>query len=190
MARPRRQQQDVVLDGIARALATRTELRPWTLADVAPFAGLSPAGLVKRFGSRRGIIVALSRRWIDAVPGAPDPRRRPWDELREWAVLRFGAEDGTVPAALGQLVDELADPELRTLLDEGWTRERAYLAALLAEAGLPRLGDPVAAADVLFDALTGAAIRAAAGSRPPAAGPPAASDPVRRTLDTMEEAWT
>lgn len=46
-----------------------------TLADVASRTGASPATLVKRFGSKHGLLVAVSRRGVDEVGRAfRDPR--------------------------------------------------------------------------------------------------------------------
>ena len=68
MVRPRRLDDDALLERVADALQQRSSLTPWTLAEIAGQVGLSPAGLLKRFGSRRGVLLALSRRWIDSVP--------------------------------------------------------------------------------------------------------------------------
>lgn len=181
MARPRRVEQDVVLDRIEAALAQRRGVSPWTLAEVAPAAGLSPAGLVKRFGSRRQILVNLSERWIASVPQAAG-QGEPLQELRSWAAVRFASRDphGTAQGLI-QLLDDLADDELRALLARGWARERAYVATLLGAADLPRLGDPAVAATLVVDVLNGAMLRAAADPMPDAVG---------RALDELLEVWT
>lgn len=170
-----------MLDRVAATLATRRSLRPWTLAEIAPAAGLSPAGLVKRFGSRHGILLALSQRWIESIPRQPQGRQPPADELRCWARARFTplGPDATAQG-LVQLVDDLVHDELRQLLGLGWTQERAYLASLLAAAELPALADPAASAAVLFDALNGAMLGHATDPDP---------DPVARTLDHLLELW-
>lgn len=165
MVRPRRDEQDVLLDRIASALEARQELRRWTLADIAPAAGLSPAGLIKRFGSRRGLIQALSRRWIDAIPDGPLGRVPAEQELREWVAGRDGTDDPhAVASGLVHLIDDLMDPDLRLLLAEGWEKEIRYLAALIVQLDLPRVRDPDVAAAILFDALNGAMLRGAARS--------------------------
>jgi len=182
MARPRRDEQQVLLERIAVTLQERQSLEPWTLAEIAPAAGLSPAGLLKRFGSRQGILVALSRRWIDSIPDSPDGQAAPHRELRRWVERRF-SPDGPEHVAQGlvNLLDDLMDTQLRGLLAEGWAKEIRYLSALLGQAGLPGLADPDRGACLLFDALNGAMLRHATESAAPS---PA------QTLDDLMEAWT
>jgi AcrR family transcriptional regulator len=182
VVRPRRDEQQVLLERIAVALQERQSLEPWTLAQIAPAAGLSPAGLLKRFGSRQGILVALSRRWIDSIPDSPGKQVAPESELRCWAERRF-SPDGPERVAQGlvNLLDDLRDDELRGLLAEGWAKEIRYLTALLGRARLASLADPGRGACLLFDALNGAMLRHATE--------PAAPSPAQ-TLDDLMEAWT
>lgn len=171
----------MLLERIASALGSRRELRRWTLADIAPAAGLSPAGLIKRFGSRSGILRALSRRWIDSIPDGPVGRVPAEEELRDWVAERSGTGDPhAVAHGLVDLIDDLADPDLRLLLAQGWEKEIGYLASLIALMGLSRVRDP-AAAVVLFDSLNGAMLRGAAGSDPAAAA---------HVIDHLMEVWT
>lgn len=182
MARPRRVEQDVLIDRIASALSSRKQLQPWTLADIAPAAGLSPAGLIKRFGSRSGILQALSRRWIDAIPDGPKNCSAVEEELRCWVVHRFAADrPHAVAYGLVNLVDDLIDDQLRTLLTKGWAKEIRYLASLLEHHGLGGLHDPISGASLLFDALHGAMLRSAAEAELPAAS---------CILDQLLEVWT
>jgi AcrR family transcriptional regulator len=182
VARPRRDEQQVLLERIAVAVHERQSLEPWTLAEIAPAAGLSPAGLLKRFGSRQGILAALSRRWIDSIPDSPGGQAAPDSELRRWVERRF-SPDGPERVAQGlvNLLDDLMDDQLRGLLAEGWAKEIRYLTALLARARLPGLCDPSRGACLLFDALNGAMLRYATD--------PAAPSPTQ-TLDDLMETWT
>lgn len=180
MARPHRDTQEVVLHRIAAALAARDAIGPWTLAEIAPAAGLSPAGLIKRFGTRKGLLIALSRCWSAAIPHAPRGELPPLDELREWVHGRF-TSDQFGAQGLGQLIDDLIDNDLRTLLAAGWSREQAYLASLLEAADLPGVNDPGTCAAILFDALNGAALRRAADC---------GHGPVTGNLDKLLEMWT
>lgn len=60
MPRPRTASDEQILQAATRAMA-RLGPSDLTLADVAREAGLSPAALVKRFGSKRGLLLAVSR---------------------------------------------------------------------------------------------------------------------------------
>jgi AcrR family transcriptional regulator len=59
MARPRTVSDEGILAATIRAM-TRLGPVKLTLADVADEAGLSPAALIKRFGSKRGLLLAVS----------------------------------------------------------------------------------------------------------------------------------
>ncbi|MFI0356344.1 TetR/AcrR family transcriptional regulator [Actinomadura sp. 9N407] len=66
MARPRTTSDEAILHAAARALGGLGPAR-LTLSAVAREAGLAPATLVQRFGSKRGLLLALARQ---AEPGA------------------------------------------------------------------------------------------------------------------------
>jgi AcrR family transcriptional regulator len=67
MARPRTVSDEDVLAGAVQVV---TRLGPYraTLADVGAEIGLSPAALVKRFGSKRGLLLAIARHGARALP--------------------------------------------------------------------------------------------------------------------------
>ncbi|WP_077489079.1 TetR/AcrR family transcriptional regulator [Sinomonas mesophila] len=181
MARPRRDDESVLLNRIASTLERRRSLDPWTLAEIAPAARLSPAGLLKRFGSRQGILLALSRRWFDSIPDGPQGRAS-GDELRSWVEQRFSPSGpDRVAQGLINLLDDLTDERLRELLAEGWSKEIGYVASLLDLTELPRLGDPHRGARLLFDALNGAMLRRATEADAP--------EPVQ-ILDELLEVWS
>ena len=59
MGRPRTKPDAAVLEAAGRVFGT---VGPgFTLADVAKEAGLAPATLVQRFGSKRGLLLAVSK---------------------------------------------------------------------------------------------------------------------------------
>jgi AcrR family transcriptional regulator len=184
VARPRESTDDELLDRVGQTLSARTSLARWSLADVSAGAGVAPATLVKRFGSRQGLLAALSRRWIDEIPTAPPAGRPAMTALDEWVEKAFSPADSQSAAVVGMqfLVEDLADAELRTLLRQGFQRQIDYLAQLLEAGNLARLGSPVEAAALLFDSLNGALLRSAAGD-------PAARRP-GRTLERLLEAWS
>ncbi|STX12987.1 Uncharacterised protein [Kytococcus sedentarius] len=138
--------------------------------------------MLKRFGSRQGILLALSRRWAESIPEAPLGKNPPEVELRTWVEFRFSADgSGGVAQGLVNLLDDLMDDELRALLAEGWAKEIRYLAALLSQMNRPRDGDANRCAALLFDALNGAMLRRA--TEPTAPGP-------EQVLDHLLEVWT
>src|SRR3954463_7985444 len=62
--RPRAASDAQILEATARAV-TRLGPARLTLAHVAAEAGLAPATLVQRFGSKRGLLLAVSRYGIE-----------------------------------------------------------------------------------------------------------------------------
>lgn len=67
--RPRTTSDATILAALTRVLS-RLGPAKLTLADVAAEAGHSPAGLVQRFGSKRGLMLALARQRAGEVRGA------------------------------------------------------------------------------------------------------------------------
>lgn len=165
MVRPRRADDDELLSRIVTALEQRADTSVWTLSDVAPAAGMSPAGLIKRFGSKTGLLRALTRRWVDSIPQRLPEGADAALVLEEYVSAQFGARspDGAL-FALSEILGELRDPELAVLLAEGWRRQAAWLALLLDDLKLPQLADPDVGATLLLDALHGGLFRAAVGS--------------------------
>ena len=72
--RPRTTSDATILAALTRVLS-RLGPAKLTLADVAEEAGHSPAGLVQRFGSKRGLMLALARQRTDEVRGTFTPAR-------------------------------------------------------------------------------------------------------------------
>src|SRR4051794_30236204 len=67
MGRPRTVSDEQILAGAARVIARVGPAR-LTLAEVGREVGLSAATLVQRFGSRRGVLLAVARHGADALP--------------------------------------------------------------------------------------------------------------------------
>lgn len=97
MARTRTLTDEEILDRVNRlnrlnrALGDAETTR--TLAGAAASVGLHSAMLIKRFGSRHGLLVALSERWIERQPTSPTTTD-PYRELLAWA-------ESSAPAAVG-----------------------------------------------------------------------------------------
>jgi AcrR family transcriptional regulator len=183
VARPREHSDEELLDLVGQALARRTALSRWSLAEVAREVGVAPATFVKRFGSRHGLLAALSWRWIDSIPARPSGVD-PLDELTAWVTQICSSTRGRAAALVGLrfLMEDVVDDELAGLLVTGWTKQVDYLAALLGETGWTGLGNSRECAQLLFDALNGSVLRAAAGD-------PGAPDALE-TMRSLVGLWT
>lgn len=146
----------------------------WSLNDAARLAGVHAATLIKRFGSRQGVLAALSRRWIAHLPDGPQGEGG-LAELRAWVdrAASGPADRETAVAGLAMLMEDLKDAELSRLLAVGWDKQVGYLAALIAQAraagDLDRAPAPEVAAQLLLDMQLGTTVRAAAHPSPRAA---------------------
>jgi AcrR family transcriptional regulator len=150
MARPR------VIDDerlLAAAQQLLYEIGPaqFTLQRAAERAGVSAATLIKRFGSKQQLFLALNRRWVDSIiPGleaAEAGCHSPLARLR--AAALWGFDDLDTPAntanELATLALDLQDDAMRELLAEGWLifeNHLAELAGAAIEAGELRRGHP------------------------------------------------
>jgi AcrR family transcriptional regulator len=139
MGRPRTTSDEAILQATGRAIG-RHGPQGLTLAAVAQEAGLSPATLVQRFGSKRGLLLAFAGHATETV-------RLPFQRAREdhgspLAALRAAlvnlAEGVSTPEelanSLGFLQLDLTDPEFRRHAAEHARHTRDEIAALLSEA--------------------------------------------------------
>ena len=163
MSRPRLHSDDELLERISVGLQSAS----WTLADAARAADVHPATLIKRFGSRLGVLEALSRRWVAALP-TTSVDEGGLAELRAW--LNDHSPPRNQPAkvlsGLGMLFEDLQHDSLAELLRQGWARQRLYLASLVREATtrgeLTAAPRPELAADLILTLVLGAQLQAAA----------------------------
>jgi len=178
---------DELLDSIAQGLADAPG--SWTLTEAARAAGVHPATLVKRFGSKHAVLVALSKRWGEALPKEPLTDDC-FAELGAWAdgVARPPQERSRGVAGLTMLLEDLKDDELSGLLSDGWERQITYLTALIsgarADGRLSRSPKPRAAAALLLDVVNGSYLRAAASAHPATTVTP------QTLLHALLESWT
>jgi AcrR family transcriptional regulator len=139
VARPRTTSDEAILQATGRALLRHGPGR-LTLGGVAAEAGLSPATLVQRFGSKRGLLLAFARR-------AAEHAREPFDRARRehpspLAALRaaLAALAASVRSpeemanSLGLLQLDLTDPGLREHAAEHARAVREQITGLLAQA--------------------------------------------------------
>lgn len=187
MARPKRHSDTVLIDAAAAAIAERGSAA-WSLADVAIRVGLSPAALVKRFGSKRNLLLAVVQSWVDSIPEpAADAVRDPLAELEALVGELFaGLDDVADPAGhLSLMLAEIADPHVRPLVHEGWRRQERLVASLIAQA--KAVGALSAAPDeagtMIFTLVQGNALRWSV--RPEGSLP----ERQRQMLRTLLEGW-
>ncbi|WP_369051849.1 TetR/AcrR family transcriptional regulator [Kineococcus terrestris] len=139
MARPRTVSDETVFDATARVVLRRG-VQGTTLAAVAAEAGLSAAGLVQRFGSKRELLLAFSRRAEEASRSCFTACRSgaasPLDALRAALdLLTAGLHDRSDLAnSLTFLQLDLTDPEFRSLAAANAGRVEAEIGELLREA--------------------------------------------------------
>lgn len=133
-ARPRRYGDRELIEAAARAIESRGD-GSWSLGDVGSATGMSPAALVKRFGSKLGLLRAVAARWVEELP-AYSPSTDPLQVVRAWVDewARDVSDPATARGNLTMLFDEIFNPECRQILIEGHLRQAAYLADALADA--------------------------------------------------------
>ena len=138
-ARPRTIDDAGILDAAARVVSRHGPAR-FTLAEVGSEAGLSAAALVRRFGSKRGLMLALARGARDSVDACFDAVRQshtsPLAALRTAAteMTRYISSPAEVSNHLAFLHLDLSDPEFYALLLENSKRITAGYRKLLDEA--------------------------------------------------------
>jgi AcrR family transcriptional regulator len=137
--RPRKVEDAAILEAAQRAISTRGPAR-FTLADVAREVGLSPATLVQRFGSKRGLLLAMAREGVEYVgacfAAVRAAHRSPLRALVAAAteMPRHTATAEELANHLAFLQIDLSDPDFHRLMLELSTRTRAGYRALLDEA--------------------------------------------------------
>jgi AcrR family transcriptional regulator len=186
--RPRRTSDEAILAAAARAIGRLGPARV-TLADVAEEVGTSPATLVLRFGSKRGLLLALAStaaegnkrefaRLRDAHPHSPTAALLGMADC----MSRFASTPEEISNGLAFLQMDLTDPEFHRLAlasGEVMHREVRRLVADALKAGELR-GVPVdALARALEAALHGSMMKWAITRRG------ALRDWLKRDLETV-----
>ncbi|SIM57999.1 TetR/AcrR family transcriptional regulator [Micromonospora cremea] len=139
MARPRTTSDEAILAATARAVSRRGPAR-LTLAAVAEEAGLAPATLVQRFGSKRNLLLALARQAEQHTGAVFDRARREHGSglaavHAATAAMAAGVQTPEEMAgSLGFLQLDLTDPEFRAHAAAQAHRMRAEVTALLTDA--------------------------------------------------------
>jgi AcrR family transcriptional regulator len=137
------------------------ELGPadFTLERAAARGGVSPATLIKRFGSKKRLFLELNRRWVasvgPALAAAAAGQATPLGRLRAAALVGFSDLDSPARTAnqLATFALDLQDAAMRELLAAGWQIVQDRLTELAGEAiaagELPRAGSPEQVARIL-----------------------------------------
>jgi AcrR family transcriptional regulator len=133
VARPRTITDERILAAVAAVIDRRGP--EFTVADVAAEAGVSVGAVAKRFGSKSGLLQALTRAGTEEVAR----RMRETGTVREALLTWFDRLADPVVATnnLAQLGVDLIDPELRALLARHYAVLESELETLCAAEGLP-----------------------------------------------------
>jgi AcrR family transcriptional regulator len=134
--RPRETTDEAILEATARAISRFGPVR-LTLAHVAAEVGVAPATLLQRFGSKRGLLLALARQSSAATGQAYQTIRalHPSPLAALFAVADCMAGMAPTPEALANhlafLHIDLTDPEFHQLALEQARAARGELRAIL-----------------------------------------------------------
>jgi AcrR family transcriptional regulator len=134
--RPRTVTDDEILAAAARAMS-KVPPTQFTLADVAREVGLAPATLVQRFGSKRGLLLALSVQSAASMDACFDATRQahtsPLEALLSAAteMARFSKTPEELANSIAYLQIDLSDPDFhRHILTGSRAAQRGYRALL------------------------------------------------------------
>jgi AcrR family transcriptional regulator len=134
--RPRTVSDDDILAATGRAMSKVPPTR-FTLADVAREVGLAPATLVQRFGSKRGLLLALASQSAASMDACFDAVRHahasPLDALLDaaTAMARFSKSPEELANSIAYLQIDLSDPDFhRHILASSRASQRGYRALL------------------------------------------------------------
>ena len=137
--RPRTVSDEEILAATARMIGRVGPVR-LTLADVGDEVGLSPATLLQRFGSKRGLLITLVKQSVDSVDRRFGDIRAASRSALD-AVIAAASDLATHMRTPEELANNLAffqidlsDPEFHRLALEHSRRVRAGYRALLDEA--------------------------------------------------------
>ena len=136
MPRPRETSDAEILAATARVLQRRSPV-DLTLADVAKEAGVHPATLIQRFGTKRALLLANCKAWTADVSGQFARARAkcgsPLKTLIELLVdsSAFAATPESMANFLAYLQIDLTDPEFHAVLLKQYATTRDETKKLL-----------------------------------------------------------
>ena len=137
--RPRKVSDDELFAAV-QALMVRVSPNQLTLAAIAKEAGITPAALVQRFGSKRGLMIALMQKFSDGSGELVAMFERKYDSplaaLHAYAdcVADMAATPAAFVRSLAYLQNDLSDSDLRRLLAKHARTTREGLRRLIEAA--------------------------------------------------------
>jgi AcrR family transcriptional regulator len=137
--RPRETSDAEILAALARVMQRRSPVE-LTLADVAKEAGVVPATIIQRFGTKRELLLANCKAWTADVSGQFAAARAkygsPLKTLIELFVefSGFAATPESMANFLAYLQIDLSDPEFRAVLLQQFMTMREETQKLLDDA--------------------------------------------------------
>ena len=137
--RPRKASDDEIFQATLRAMG-RLAPAELTLKEIADEAGLTPGALVQRFGSKRGLMLALMERWSggarEMFEGMRAAAPTPLGAVRYWAecMAAMGDSPGGLAHHLGWLQQDLGDPDFHPFAQRNARDSREELRRLLEDA--------------------------------------------------------
>jgi AcrR family transcriptional regulator len=119
MPRPRTVEDEQILIAAAQAVGAVGPAH-LTLADVGSRVGLSPATLLQRFGSKRGLLLALASHGADAMPNSIRSAAEAEDPLAALVRVMTGFASSVTTVSdyanhLSFLLMDLSDPEFQRI---------------------------------------------------------------------------
>jgi AcrR family transcriptional regulator len=137
--RPRETSDAEILAALARVMQRRSPVE-LTLADVAKEAGVVPATIIQRFGTKRELLLANCKAWTADVSGQFAAARTKYGSpLRTLIELfvefsGFAATPESMANFLAYLQIDLSDPEFRAVLLQQFMAMREETKKLLDDA--------------------------------------------------------
>lgn len=137
--RPRKASDEEIL-AAAQRIMSRLGPTQWTLADIAAEAGLTAGALVQRFGSKHGLLVALTQQAVNTAPALFAQLRAahtsPLEALAGYAdcVAQMGESPGGLAHHLAYLQLDLTDPDLHRNVRAQAHASRTAIRELLEDA--------------------------------------------------------
>jgi AcrR family transcriptional regulator len=151
--RPRETSDAEILTAVARVMQRKSPVA-LTLADVAQEAGVVPATLIQRFGTKRELLLATCKAWTADVARQFATARAtggsPLDTVLELWVgsSSFAATPESMANFLAYLQIDLADPEFHAVLLSQFVAMRDQTKKLLDDAVASRLLRPCDTAEL------------------------------------------